>query len=1054
MNRYQPILVLAIALSVLAGPLTDFATAQTPPASGRVVVSFEPGTQITVDKSAGVPRTGVSSLDAVLDRHGVVTLEPLFGGMIEMFDDPATRADLARHYIVLHADKAGDDGLNADLQALAMVEEAVSDVPMKQHGTAYMPNDLVTPQWHLRNATLGGGDTRALGGWAESLGDTNIVVAVLDSGVDWHHPDLGGPHPDKVNGAMWTNWTEYYGTAGVDDDGNGYIDDFRGWDYVNIGSGSVWPGEDYGPPDNDPMDFGGHGTLVSGCISPITDNGIGLAGIAPGCKIMAVRIGWLSNDGNGYAYPTYMAQAFVYATANGADIINLSYSTGYSSAFASAVQAALNAGLVICVSAGNENNDEAGYLQGHADDRVLTVAASNSSDGKSDFSSYGTWIDVTAPGSSIYTTAFSHETGESTYGTTQGTSFSSPITAGACALIWSAEPGFSSAQVAALIQDTCDDIDHLNPGYEGWLGSGRINLLRALGDNEQLVPQEFFDIQDAINMATPGDVVKVLASETLGLFTVVGKDLLVEGAYAAGYGSRDPMGTPTMVESLPTTPVLDFYGDVTNTTVVDGFYLTGGGGRTFANIPYSGRYGGGLMLNQKSPTLRNLTITGNSVGNNNTLGLGGGVAMYNSDAVLENVMISGNTAIYGGGVFIYQGSPTLTNVTIDGNTLITENIANVPIGGAMHVIDADVTLDGVTCTNHLGADKGGGIYAADLNGSVMVTMIGGEISGNTAKTNGAGFCASGGTIDLTDVLVADNSQSATATFMGGGGFYADGSTITFTGLEFDGNSTHSGSGAQFNVCPDVTMSETVFTDNSALIFGGTVYLTGCTSSTMTNLTIADNSCPGGGAGIYSVNTPTTVTGTISAFNTGPGAIANGMYITGAATLSCNDVFGNEGAAYGGVSDPTGTDGNVALDPQFCDRGEGDYRVSPNGPCAPAHSGGCDLIGALEADCGAVNAVDDPAVPVAFRVDQNFPNPFNPATTIRFALPAAARTSVVIYDVKGRAIKTLVDSELEAATHTFQWRGRDDQGRSASAGIYFYRVTSGDHQAVGRMALIK
>ena len=116
--------------------------------------------------------------------------------------------------------------------------------------------------------------------------------------------------------------------------------------------------------------------------------------------------------------------------------------------------------------------------------------------------------------------------------------------------------------------------------------------------------------------------------------------------------------------------------------------------------------------------------------------------------------------------------------------------------------------------------------------------------------------------------------------------------------------------------------------------------------------------------------------------------------------------------------------------------------------------GCGIIGALEASCGGTNAVDDPAVPVAFRVDQNFPNPFNPATTIRFALPAAARTSVVIYDLKGRAVKTLVDTDLAAATHTYQWRGRDDHGRGAAAGIYFYKVTSGDHQATGRMALIK
>jgi hypothetical protein len=514
------------------------------------------------------------------------------------------------------------------------------------------------------------------------------------------------------------------------------------------------------------------------------------------------------------------------------------------------------------------------------------------------------------------------------------------------------------------------------------------------------------------------------------------------------------MGTPTLIQALPTAPALRFFGDVTSTTVVDGFQLQGGGGLTFANIPYSGRYGGGIMVNQKSPTLRNLVITGNSVGNASTLGLGGGIALYNSDAVLENIEVVGNTGIYGAGIFIYQGSPSLTDVVVADNVLRNDNLSFPPVGGGIHVLDASVSLNGVTVTGHDDVNEGGGIYAADLNGAVALTMTGGEISGNGAKVRGAGLSVHGGSVELVDVLVAGNVRTATATFMTGGGIFADGTDLNLSGLTVRDNDAHAGSGAQFQACPLVVVDGSVFTGNLAAIFGGTLYLSGSGAAELTGLTIADNSCPGGGAGLYSLNTPTTVSNTISAFNTGAGATANGMYITGAATLACNDVFGNEGSNYGGVADPTGSDGNVSLDPQFCDRGEGDYRVNPAGPCAPDQSGGCGLIGALEASCGGTNAVEDPAVPMAFRVDQNFPNPFNPATTIRFAIPAAARTSVVIYDVKGRVIRTLVDAELEAATHVYQWRGLDDRGRNVAAGVYFYRVISGEHEAVGRMALIK
>lgn len=1048
-------LVRFVLLSLLVF-VTAAAAAAAPPADvpGQIVLSLQPGQTLSLDKRAGIPHTGIEALDAVISEHGVTNIEPLFGGVVAMFDNPATRADLARHYIVNHADKAGNDAVNAAFGRLSMVEECVSDQLLPVHGTAYMPNDLAGPQWYLRNQSLGGRDIRALGGWAEAMGDTNVVVAVLDTGIDWHHPDLGGSHPDHVNGALWTNWDEYYGTPGVDDDSNGHIDDIRGWDFVNVSAATVWPGEDPGPPDNDPADFEGHGTAVAGCTSPLTDNGIGIAATSPGCKIMAVRIGYMHADGNGYSNATYMAQGFTYATAMGADIINLSYGTGYSSSFFSAIRAALDAGLVICVAAGNDNDQNAGYLQNFADDRVLTVAASQSNDGKSSFSCYGEWIDVTAPGTGIYTTAYSWQTGESTYSSVDGTSLSSPITAGACALIWSANPGWTSAQVADHIQQTCDNIDDVNPGYAGLLGHGRINLLRALGDNVQLVPQEYADVQDALNSATAGDTVKILASEALGHFTVEGKGLQVLGGYAAGYVDRDPLGTPTVVQANGAEPALEFYSDVTLATVVDGFVLRGGGGRTFADIPYSGRYGGGIVISHQSPTLRNLLITDNGVGSSSQLGCGGGILLHNSAAVVENVTITGNTGIYGSGLFIYQGAPTLSDVTIDANIVRLDNMSYSPRGGGLYVADADVSCTNVTVTNHLDVSLGGGIYVADVNGTASLTMTGGEVSGNTTVTNGAGIALFGGSLDLLDVAITGNTPTPAATFMGGGGIYADGTTVILDGVTLTGNEAHSGSALQAASSPDVQIANTLVAGNSASLFGGTIYISNGTSATIASTTVVDNYSSAGGAGLNVVNTPLSLTNTISAFNTGGSTIANGVAASSVTAISCNDVFGNDNANYGGIADPTGSDGNVSVDPEFCNPVEGDYRVDPDGPCAPEQSGGCGLIGALEADCGTVNAVENPEVPVAFSVDQNFPNPFNPVTTIRFALPTAGRTQVVVFDLRGRMVKTLVNGELAAATHVVQWSGDDNHGRPAAAGIYFYRVTSGANQEVGRMALIK
>lgn len=1049
--------ILALLAVLLVATLASAATYENSSVIGqvpdRVVVTFKTGVKFSVDKSNGVPVTGIASLDALTAKHGVTSIAPLYGTMGEAFEDKSIRDDLARVYAIDFPERAGLASVLNDYSRLADVEIAEAVDICKQYGTAFTPNDLQDAQYYLRNASIGGADIRAMGGWAESLGDSNIIVAICDSGVDWHHPDLGGAHPDKVNGSIWTNWTEYYGTEGVDDDGNGKVDDIRGWDFVNLSAGSGWPDEDVEDEDNDPMDYESHGTNCSGCVAPITNNGIGIAATAPGVKVMAIRVGWLPNgETGGVVRMDFAANGMIYAAANGANIINASW--GSSTFLSTAVRSCLNAGCIIFSAAGNDNNTEASYLCGYDDPNVVAVAATNSGDGKSDFSNYGSWIDICAPGSNIYTTAYGRFTQESTYNSVQGTSFASPIAAGAAALIWSTDLSMTATEVTTIMRESCDNIDHLNPGYEGDLGYGRINLLKALGDNIQQVPQEFLDVQDALNMAAIGDTIKVLGSHELPAMTMQGKSMNVLGGYDAGYITRDPVNNKTLISGNPNDPALQFYGEVDQTCVFDGFTLTNGGGRFFADIPYPGRYGGGLMINGHSPTLRNLDIHDNSVGAFNELGLGGGITLSNSEAVLDDISVTGNTAIYGGGVYIYQSDVVLTNMTIDGNTVIVDNLDRDPRGGGMHIIDSDVVLNNVTINNHQEVNLGGGLYAAILNGTSNIELNDCVVSNNTSKTAGSGLAMYGGTFVANDTEILDNGLSAAATFQSGGGIYATATNVTLDGVTIDGNAAHAAGAGEFASCPAVMMTNTVITNNSGQYFAGSVYLNASVEATVQNTTFAQNSCLAGGAGLYSISTPLTVSNTISAFNTGGTGVANGMYIVGTPVLECNDVFGNDGPGYGGIDDPTGTAGNIAADPLFCNVAEGDFRVNPSGPCAPDQSGGCGLIGALEANCGTVNGVEDSAIPMVFRVDPNYPNPFNPITNIRFAIPEGGHTSVVIFDVKGRKVRTLVDAQLPAATHSVQWRGQDDRGRNAAAGIYFYRVTSGNHSAVGRMALIK
>ena len=1019
----------------------------------RIVVTLKPGVAMNLEKSAAGLRAEVPAFTALTGTFAVKNLEPLYAGMTGNLADKSSRDLLER---VLAVDFPAEMGLLRVRDAFAALPE-VEEVRLVDicRNYGYLPNDpgLNGAQWYVRNNTLGGVDIRAVGGWNHALGDSNVVVAVVDSGVDWHHPDLGGPHPDKVNGAIWTNWTEYYGTAGVDDDANGKIDDIRGWDFVNV-PGDGYPDEDDTDPDNDPMDYESHGTACAGTVAGIGNNGIGIAGTAHGCKVMALRVGWLPDgDTIGVVRMDFASQGMIYAVNNGADVINCSW--GSTSYLSSAVSTATANGVVVVTAAGNDNTDIGpSYLSTHPD--VISVAATAAGDVKASFSNYGTWVEVSAPGDGIYTTWYSHVSGTSGYLSVSGTSFSSPITAASIALIWSGNPGLSRSGVINALYNSCDNIDAANPGYVGLLGAGRVNLLRALGDDVHLYPDEFPTLFDAINEAAPGDSIKVANTVPIsGPVSLDARGTFLLGGYSADFSTRDPLGNPSVITGNSTAAVMKFVGAVGPQTVVDGFSLQGGGGQSYSGIPYTAKYGGGMIVKDVSPTLRNLEITGCSVGTGSQLGCGGGIMLINSNSTLENLYIHGNTAIYGAGIFAYNSSPTLINCVIENNTVITDNTSYVPKGGGLHALDTDLALIDCRIDGHTDLDSGGGIYAAGYNASSSLVMSGGQVSGNTALTAGAGIYLNGGTADLFGVTIADNVKTALATFMNGGGFYVKSATVTADSLTCSGNDATIGGGGFFDTCPDASLTRSLLVGNSCSFFGAGLNYQSNSGGSITNNTFTGNSAGAfGGAGLYISSCDPAVTGNISAFNTGGVSTANGIASSTALTaVSCNDVFGNDGSGYSGFPDPTGTNGNISADPEFCDVPGGDYKIKSTSPCAPANSGGCDLIGAL-AVCGISPVPGETSVPLAFRVGQNFPNPFNPKTTIRFDLAKAGQTRVVIFDVAGRHVKTLLDEPLPASTHSVDWTGDDDQGRKMAAGIYFYLVTSGLDSSVGRMALVK
>jgi len=189
-------------------------------------------------------------------------------------------------------------------------------VPSRIVRVAATPNDPYrTSQWALSKIS-------AYNAWDVNVGSSSVRIGIIDTGVDWDHPDLSAN--------IWINSNDPI--DGQDNDNNGLVDDYRGYDWVEVSQGSVWPGEDWGTPDNNPMDFHGHGTHVAGIAAARTNNSTGIAGLAggwhpsiAGCRIMALRAGYKGSDGNGYIYLYAATQAIYYAARNGARVINMSW---------------------------------------------------------------------------------------------------------------------------------------------------------------------------------------------------------------------------------------------------------------------------------------------------------------------------------------------------------------------------------------------------------------------------------------------------------------------------------------------------------------------------------------------------------------------------------------------------------------------------------------------------------------------------------------------------------------------------------------------------------
>jgi subtilisin family serine protease len=328
------------------------------------------------------------------------------------------------------------------------------------------PNDsLFSQQWSLNNLQTGDADIHMLEAWDIEPGNPDVIVAIIDMGFDVTHSDL--------QNNIWQNPGEIPNN-GIDDDRNGYIDDIIGWDFVNQPSGYDDPENDYQDEDNDPtISKSAHGNEVFGVLGATTNNALGIAGITGRCKMMLLRAGYINTQGRAVLSGASIIKGVIYATDNGASVINISSgSSKYSNSYHDVLQYAIDHGVVITCSAGNEGSSAPVYPAAYNLKGLISVGATTSEDKPASFSNWGDWVDVSAPGQYIISTM-----NDDRYGQIHGTSFSAPIVAGIAALLVSHYPDWTPAQIHDQILATVDVREEL-AGYNAT--SGRVNAYRAL----------------------------------------------------------------------------------------------------------------------------------------------------------------------------------------------------------------------------------------------------------------------------------------------------------------------------------------------------------------------------------------------------------------------------------------------------------------------------------------------------------------------------------------------------------------------------------------------
>lgn len=970
---------------------------------GVVMVKFNRG--ITIAEGSTLTSSG--SLSALIARAGVASLVQAFPSILPATDQEIAngKEDVSRIYYAYLP-------ITLDSRIAARTLSSSDDIeyaePKRYQRVFDIPNDpLVTSQ------TAAFTRMNAFNGWTIGKGDSNIVIATVDGGTYWQHTDL----IDNVwiNSAEDINHNGHFDPGpppsgdedGIDQDGNGKVDDVVGWNFANNSNN---PRGLSGTPGN-----AEHGTNTASMFGARTNNGIGMAGTSWNCRLMPVCASSATDGFIQYGY-----EGIVYAYQKGASVINCSWGgEGGASAFEqSIITAAAQAGALVVAAAGNgtanngigKNNDLVPSYPANYKGVLGVGATQSSSDARASFSNYGVTIPVYAPGVSIL-----GATNSGGYNQTfmDGTSFSSPLVSGLAGLVKSLHSTWTPRQIATQIRVTADSIDAVNPTISGKLGRGRVNFARALTESHpgiEIISATILN-QRGTNLFLPNDTVIVSLTVQNILFTTANNLAFV---------------------ATPSDPSL---------SVIQGSANAGNlaSGQQTSLSPFKFRVG--ALTVSKDIIIK---ITWNSNTNDRDayaykVTVFPAVPQWETQVSPTQTGLFSVKAVNANVVWAAGGNgsgsaPVVIRTTDGGNTWLsaTGNLSGVDLY-CINAVDANLAWVG---TGNLGTNPGK-IFATSDGG--VTWNLQAYPGTQTPFMDGVWFVDANNGYAMGDPPGSGNNRFIVLKTTNGGATWAH------TTSEPLGGTNEAGWNNSFCV---TDVNHIWFGTNGTKIWrssdGGTTWTsspTGTTNSYAVSFKDNSNGMAGfdtgllqlstnGGASWSSVSSPATaMTGLSYLPNTTSAWFAN---ITNPYRTTNNGTSWTQQT----MSPFSGSIQHL----NFADTSNG-WAVTSGG----------EVLHYRPAGTNAVEPNPLSGIPTEFVLEQNYPNPFNPSTRIQFAIPAGTygHTSLRVHDVLGKEVATLVDKELGPGSYNVTF----DASR-LSSGIYFYTLRSGAFVGTKKLILLK